>query len=62
MLEDLDREAVVVESLMAEELTWVLRQGFRYVCAGYRMFGSVSASSAELHNGAERLPDGVGPR
>ncbi len=40
----------------------VHRQEFLYVCAGYRMFASVSASSAELHDGAEWLPDGVGPR
>ena len=48
-----------LEAVFADE---VLRQEFLYVCAGYRMFASVSASRAETHDGAEWLPDGVGPR
>jgi|SRR3954449_6336143 4-carboxymuconolactone decarboxylase len=48
-----------LEAIFPEE---VLRQEFLYVCAGYRMFAIVSASSAESHDGAEWLPDGVGPK
>ena len=63
--EVVDRGAVTRETMADLEVVFpddLLRQEFLYVCAGYRMFATVSASSAELHDGAEWLPDGVGPR
>jgi Carboxymuconolactone decarboxylase family len=62
--EVVDLGCVTPETMADLEIVFpneVLRQEFLYVCAGYRMFASVSASSAELHDGAKWLPDGAGP-